>query len=62
VWPDTASVEVGMWMTVDRVVLCQIVLKLIDNIWYVLLASAQDQNDNIASKYKIIPTRIVNFS
>jgi hypothetical protein len=41
--------------------LCQILLKLIDNIEYVLLASVQDQNDSIIGKYEIIPTRIVNF-
>jgi hypothetical protein len=29
-----------------------------DNIWYVLLVSAQDQNDSIVGKYEIISTRI----
>ena len=38
--------------------LCQIPPKLIDIIWNVLLASAQDQNDCIVGKYEIIPTRI----
>ena len=42
--------------------LWQILPKLIDNICYVLLVSAQDQNDSIVGKYEIIPTRIVNFA
>jgi hypothetical protein len=29
---------------------------------YILLASAQDQNDSIESKYKIIPTSICKLS
>jgi hypothetical protein len=42
--------------------LLQILPKLIDNICYVLLPSVQDQNDSVAGKYEISPTRIVNFA
>ena len=41
--------------------LWQILPKLIDNICYVLLASAQDQNSSILCKCEIIPTRIDKF-
>ena len=44
---------------VPKNLLWQILHKLINNICYVLLASAQDQNDSIVQQVEIDPTRIV---